>query len=772
MAKVAKRNLEVDPWVIREVGFHPERSQVSESIFAVANEFAGVRGSFEEGYSGKSMPGFYFNGIYEKGEHKYAVKFKGFADYWTHMVNGVDWLYTRIILDGEQLDLATSKVDEFVRQIDMRRCIVERSFVWKTKSGKQLYLKFERFLSMDDMRIGAQRISFKPLNFSDDVDLTFGLDFGTTYYLRDMQPWAVVEQEQSVDRIAALGRVESSGHRVFAAFRLNVNGEPFVQDRLSGQNVTLSLTEGETLVVEKLTVFHTEKDSELSDSNVWKTGLDAFEKRAELTFADTEIAHLKYWADVWAHLDVVIEGDDENQQGFRYCIFHLHQTYHGADPSFNVGAKGLTGEAYWGVTWWDTETYCLPFYIFNNRKAARNLIDYRYRTLPGAKGRAADFKLPGARYPMCTIDGEETCEVWQHGDLEIHVSAAVAYGVWKYVHLTGDTDFLFDRGAEILVEVARFYAARGGWGQQTGKFGFWGVMGPDEMHTMVNNNAYTNFMAKKSFEWAFQALEKMEREQPGKFQTLEKAIGLKSEEIADWKNKAEKMDLMLDPTSGIYQQHDGYFNMPHMEYNDIPDDQFPVLQKWAYIDLFRYDLIKQPDVLLFFFLFGTEFDQEALRKNFEYYESRCSHESSLSPSIHSILAVWLEKGQKAFDYSRYASRLDLDDYNNNTHEGLHVTSMAGAWMNLIYGFGGLKSDGDCLSFHPVLPKQWTAFSYRLYVMETAILTVHITQKVVRFSIEGADSYEIEVCGETLAVTPEGVTVSLKINSVVQGARDE
>ncbi|MEN7973871.1 MAG: beta-phosphoglucomutase, partial [Verrucomicrobiota bacterium] len=646
-------------------------------------------------------------------------------------------------------------------RVDMRRGILERSFIWETAAGKRLKLTFERFLSMADPHVGAQRIRFEALNFSGELELVCGLDFGTLYHLRGIRPWQAVRQEKTGGWTVALGRTESSGHRVFAAFHLNVEGTPFVQDRLNGERITLKLKEEEEASVEKLSVFHTEKEASLSDDAVWDAGMQECAVREALAVSAAEAAHTAYWADVWAHLDVVIEGDDENQQGFRYCIFHLHQTYHGADPRFNVGAKGLTGESYWGVTWWDTETYCLPFYLFNNRKAARNLIDYRYRTLEGAKNRAADFHLPGARYPMCTIDGEETCDVWQHGDLEIHVSAAVAYGVWKYVHLTGDEQFLFEKGAEMLVEVSRFYAARGGWGQQTGKFGFWGVMGADEMHTMVNNNAYTNLMAKKSFEWTLQTLGKMERKQPGLFQALEERIGLTAEERADWRKKADAMELMLDGETGLYQQHEGFFNLPHIDYAQIPDEQFPVQKTWPYVDLFRFDLIKQPDVLLFFFLFGSEFDRESLRLNFNYYEPRCSHESSLSPAIHSILAARLGEAEKAFDYARFASRLDLDDYQNNTCEGLHVTSMAGAWMNLVYGFGGLRSDGERLCFNPICPARWKAFSFRIYVNETDVMTVRVDDDSATFTMSDGGETEIEVFGETVAVPAKGVSVPLR-----------
>ncbi len=764
MAKTANRYLEIDPWVIEEKGFHPGRSEVSESIFALANEFMGVRASFEEGFSGESVQGSYFNGIYECGEHHYATKFKGFAERWTYMVNSVDWLYTRLSLDGEALDLGQVKFSDFNRKVDMRRGVVERSFIWETPSGKRLKLVFERLLSMKHPHLGMQRIAFEALNFSGDVALVLGSDFGVTYHLRETQPWSVVKRDCESAATMAMGRVASSGHRVYCAFLLKgdqvAGAEAFTEDRVNARKLTLSLAEGKALSIERLAVLHSEKDASLDDATVWSAGLERFGKYKEMDWAQAVQEQEAYWQDVWSHVDVVIEGDDENQQGFRYCIFHLLQTYHGANPRFNVGAKGLTGEHYWGVTWWDTETYCLPFYLFNNREAARNLISYRHRTLPGAMGRAQQLQQNGARYPMCTIDGEEVCDVWQHGDLEIHVSAAVAYGVWKYVHLSGDKEFMRTQGLEILIQVARFYASRGSWGARSGKFGYWGVMGPDEMHTMVNNNAYTNFMAKKSFDWALRYLEEVKAEAPDAYQAVIEKTQLTPDEPSQWQKCSANMESMLDKETGIYEQHEGFFNLPHIEYNEIPDEQFPVLKKWPYIDLFRYDLIKQPDVLLFFFLFGSEFSDDELRANMAYYEPRCSHESSLSPAIHSILAARLGQMDKAYEYARYASRLDLDDYNNNTSEGLHVTSMSGAWMNLVYGFGGMRTDGSKLAFFPRLPAEWTAFSFQIYVTDEAILSVRVEPKQAIFELKGADELEIEVYGKPVSVTREALTVKI------------
>ena len=352
-------------------------------------------------------------------------------------------------------------------------------------------------------------------------------------------------------------------------------------------------------------------------------------------------AHAAYWERVWRTIDVRIEGDAENEQGIRYCIFQLHQTYHGVDPSLNVSAKGLTGESYWGATWWDTETYCLPFYIFNNPQAARNLLGYRHATLNGGAQRARQLDCRGARYPMATIDGSEIVGVWQHGDLEIHVSAAVAYGIWHYAHVTGDKEFLYGRGVEMLLEIARYYASRGQYSPATGEFGFWFVMGADEFHMGVHNNTYTNVMAKKCFQWALETAAEMRKQAPEQLRRVFKKIKLREAELRDWRRKARDMRVLQDPRTGLIEQHDGYFDMPRLPLAKVPPTDFPLYHHWAYVRIFRWDMTKQPDVLLLPFFFSREYSEKAKRVNFEYYEPRCSHESSLSPGIHSILAAEL-----------------------------------------------------------------------------------------------------------------------------------
>jgi len=763
VAKVAERYLDVDPWVIQETGFHPGHSEVSESIFSLGNEFMGVRGYFDEGYSGARLVGSYFNGVFEETDIAHPVTFLSFATLMRFMANTVDWLHTRFELDGETLDLAKSKFSQFRRRLDLRRGVLEREFVWTSPRGKQLRLAFQRFLSMTESHLGCQRITLTPLNFSGTVAVRVGVDFSPIHRAEGKNFWTCPRMGRVGAVVAALGEARRSKNKVFSSFRLvsSVAAKPKLikEEQYIGLALRLPLKKGLAATLDKLVVNHVEKNGKVSVDAVWKKGMAHAKRLAGATFDEALRRNDAYWQAVWNTLDVEISGDPVNQQGVRFSIFNMHQTYHGVDPSLNIAAKGLTGEAYNGHAFWDTETYCLPFYLFNNPKAARNLLGFRYNTLAGAMERARQFDCEGARYPMCTLDGTEACGVWQHGDLEIHVPGAVAYGIWHYVNVTGDREFLHEQGLEMLIQISRFFASRGAWSAKTGEFGFWFVMGPDEFHMAVNNNTYTNVLARKTFEWAIEGISEMKRSEPAAWRALAKKVGLKSGEPADWRKKARRMRVLLDTKTGVYEQHDGYFDAPHLDYHSIPVTDFPLYHHWAYDRLFRTDMIKQPDVLLLHFFFSHEFDEANKRVNYEYYEPRCSHESSLSPGVHSILAAELGMHNKAYEYWKYAARLDLDNYNRNSHSGLHITSMAASWLNVVYGFGGMRSDGRRLSFNPSLPATWKAFTFQV-IYRGSVLSVRVTREEVMLRIVSGSAFSVDVFDKTVRVTKAGISLPM------------
>lgn len=420
----------------------------------------------------------------------------------------------------------------------------------------------------------------------------------------------------------------------------------------------------------------------------------------------------RYWKSFWQNSDIEIDGDDGNQQGIRFCIFQLQQTYHGIDASNNIGAKGLTGEAYSGNTFWDTETYCLPYYLYNNVEAARYLLEYRYATLDLARKRARDLDCEGACYPIATINGEEACTLWQHASLQMQPSTGVAYGIYHYYCVTHDNEFLYTHGLEMLVEICRYLATRGQWDQKGEYFGYYAVMGPDEFQMMVNHNTYTNYMAQRTFLFTLESIQRM----PDKRKiSLFTKMKLTTVECQGWRNMARRMKILYDPKTKLYEQHEGFYSLPHIDIDKIPMEEFPLYSHWSYDRIYRNDMIKQPDVLMFQLLYREDFPLDVKRKNYEYYEPRCIHESSLSPSVHSIIACEIGKKEEAVKFFEFASRLDLDNYNRNTEEGLHTTSIAAAWLNIVFGFGGLCDGKLGVRISPMIPDAWSRYAFNILI---------------------------------------------------------
>lgn len=411
MPKVADQYLNVDPWLIVEEGFHPDRSRVSEAIFSSANEYMGVRGYFDEGYSGDRHVGSYINGVYEA--HKIGRSYKGISTSGNYMVNTLDWLYTRISAAGETLDLNASKFSGFKRSLDMRTGVVSREFVWSTKAGK-LRVRFERFVSMHDAKLGGQRLTLESEGFKGKVSVVFGLDFDTFHEQSNKKNfWDLLKTEGGKGQSAILARTQNTAKMVYSGFRLRSSqaSKPWSEGKKVGQSVSVSLALGKVEVFEKLVVNEARFSAKETPAGAWAKGTALRAKLAAGGFDAAVARHRTYWDRLWSTLDCTIEGDPENQQGLRYCIFQLHQTYHGSDPQANIGAKGLTGEFYNGHTFWDTEAYCLSFYLFNNPAAARNLLLYRYNKLPRPSlgPRRSTAKAPVSPSPRSTVRRIAAC---------------------------------------------------------------------------------------------------------------------------------------------------------------------------------------------------------------------------------------------------------------------------------------------------------------------------------------------------------------------------
>lgn len=752
MAKIADIYYDTNPWSIIEEGFYPVYALVSESIFSLGNEYMGVRGYFDEGYSGDRLVGSYFNGVYESQVVE-ASAYKGMIDKTEFIVNSVDWLYLRIEIDGEIVDLNHSAFKNFRRELNMKTGVLTRSYIWILRDGRELNLEFERFLSMKDAHYGGQCLKMTALNFSGDVVITAGLNFSNLHHMVGKNLWDCKEIYGGERKCSILGTTINTNQSVLSSCYFE--GTVFEGDLVNEQDIV------EDKKVLKRYIFNLKMQKPETFIRVVKNikGDNPRELIGNPDYDHLKAESAKWWSEIWEDSDIHIDGDELNQQGIRFCIFQMHQTYHGAEDGTIIGAKGLTGEAYSGNTFWDTETYCLPFYIFNNVEAAKNLLDFRSITLPEAKDRASALDCQGAFYPIATISGRECCSLWQHASLQLQPSTAVAYGIRHYENITKDIKFVFETGLPILIEVSRMLATRGSWNSDGSRYGYYGVMGPDEFQMMVNNNCYTNFMGKVTLEYTLDVLIRYQKVDKAAYLSFMKEHDLSSTELDNWSKLAEHMYIPYDEETQLFEQHEGYFDLPHIDIDKIPIEDFPLYHHWSYDRIYRNDMIKQPDVLMMMLLYNGRFTKEQLKNNYEFYEPRCIHESSLSPSVHSILAAELHKHEEAYRFFGFATRMDLDNYNRNTSEGLHTTSIAAAWMNIIYGFGGMRSDKEILSFSPSIPEAWEGYSFRIRYMED-VIEVNIKKDLAIFSTVNGSSIKVLIYNQEVSLNGDKTVITI------------
>ena len=761
MAKKADVYFDCLPWQVTEEGFAPAHSRVSESVFSLANEHMGVRGYFEEGGSINSLLGSYLGGIYELDGEETPGGYKGIVKQTHYMVCAPDYLYCPIAINGISLDLGAGGISCFKRTLDMRSGLLSRHFIWELPGGR-VSVAFERLLGMEDPRQAGQRITLTALDAPLAASLVLGVNGAVIHQMTGRCDWQ--DRGGLVDGLAAahLYETKTTGQKALYGFALHLpqgcTVTPMEKPLFTGLEAGCMLEPNKPVVFEKRIWVDSLRQGDAAMDAAALLDKAVSSARAGLDFDSLLKSNEAHYAGLWRTADVKIEGDPLNQQGIRYCIFQLHQTYRGFDGRNNIGAKGLTGEAYNGHAFWDTETYCLPYYLLNDVKAARNLLLFRYHTLPQARERAKQLDCKGACYPIATLNGKEACTLWQHASLQMQPSTSVAYAVWNYHHLTRDDAFLFREGIEMLVEISRYCTSRGNWNQDRTAYGYYGVMGPDEFHLMVNNSYYTNLMGKKTLEFTLQVLSRMEKEAPDAFADLCGKLSVTEQERADWSACAGAMRLTQNEHL-VFEQHEGYFSLPHLDIHAIPATDFPLYHHWSYDRIYRTDMIKQPDVLMAMFLHPGDYTQAEKVANYDYYEPRCIHESSLSPSIHSIFASELKRHEEAFRFFGFAARLDLDNYNCNTFEGLHLTSIAAAWVTIVFGFGGLRTDGAIPSLHPSIPAAWQGYQF-CFTLSGSTLNVKVRKETVTLSLVAGEPVKLFVYNREITVDREDVTLTL------------
>lgn len=746
-------NLVTDPWRIVEADFDPARVEAAESLFALGNGVMGGRANFEERYSGPSLQGNYIGGVYYPDKTRVGWWKNGYPEYFAKVLNAAFWIGVDVGIDGEPLDLATvAEVKSFYRETDMRRSVLTRRMTVTMRNGAEVAVEATRFLSLTRRELGVVRYAVTPLNraaaitFSPHIDA----DVRNADANYDEKFWEPVLTDGDVTQ----SRTRKSGFEAAWAQAVELEGAEFrceTQPEKVRHTAAVRCDAGRTATLYKYagicsSLNHAPADLAAAARAVaadgLRTGFDALLKEQE-----------EAWAARWHGCDIVIGGDPAAQQGIRFCIFMLLQTYTGVDTRLNIGPKGFTGEKYGGVTYWDTEAYCLPFYMATAGQAvARELLVYRYNQLDKAIENAAKlgFRDGAALYPMVTINGEECHNEWEITFEEIHRNGAIAYAIHNYIRYTGDEQYLADCGLEVLVGIARFWAQRITWSEALRKYVLLGVTGPNEYENNVNNNWYTSYIACWSMRYAARAARWVRENRPADYARIcAKRAFDEAAETAVWHRIADNMYLGEDRELGIFLQQDGYLDKEQTLVADLDPAERPINQKWSWDRILRSCFIKQADVLQGLYFFGEEFDLDTLRRNFYFYEPRTVHESSLSPCVHAVLAARLGDLEKAVEMYLRTARLDLDDYNREVAEGCHVTSMAGSWLSVVEGFGGMCVRDGVLSFDPRLPETWESLSFKVN-FRGRVLTVKVTRTAVEVSNEG-DPVEIALCGRRVLV---------------------
>lgn len=712
-----KQRIQADPWKIIETGFHEKENRFYESVMSLGNGHMGMRGNFEEEYSGDSLPGTYVAGVYYPDKTRVGWWKNGYPEYFAKVLNAVNFLYTPIQLNGVSLDLAKEEISAFSRILNMKTGILTRSFVVHRPEGR-VQFDIERFVSYADREIAAMRFTVTALEGSHQLCWAPGLNQNVRNEDSNYDEvfWESIDAEIDDSRGFVSSKTKKTAFVVGAAMAVNADSAAKIGEtahlQLASLQYEVALEEGSPVHLEKFVSVLTNRDHE--EAEIKPLAYAAVEKAKETGYSNLKEAHVQTWADMWQESDIEIEGDMAAQQGIRFNLFHLKQTYNGQDPRLNIGPKGFTGEKYGGSTYWDTEAFCIPVFLSTAQpEIARNLLIYRHNHLERAIENAQKLGLKGALYPMVTMNGEECHNEWEITFEEIHRNAAISYAIYQYVLYTGDRDYLLSHGLDVLIEISRFWAYRATWSQAKRAYVILGVTGPNEYDNNVNNNWYTNRMAKWNLEYTREVIEQTRFAQPDAMRKILDRHQLTEEELTRWKDVEEKLFEPKDESLGIFLQQDGYLDKEQILTTDLDPIHRPLNQNWSWDRILRSCFIKQADVLQGLFVLGHLYSKEVKERNFDFYEPRTVHESSLSPCVHSILAAELGRPEKAIEMFHRAARLDLDDYNNDTEDGLHITSMGGTWMNMVYGFGGLRIREDGLHLTPILPKEWTRYSFVL-----------------------------------------------------------
>lgn len=790
----------VEPWNITETEFKKENNYRNETAFSLSNGYIGTRGTFEEAYPfdiDTGLEGNFINGFYESEKIRYGEANFGSPLFSQSLLNVPNLKETRVCLDGEWFCMETGRTEDYARMLDMKGAELIRSLTFVSPKGKKARLVIRRLVSFEMKHIMAMRYEVTPLNFSGKITFLSRLqadvenhtrktnpivDYGP--FGRHLDPLRMQGDEKNLyyEGIAKNSRLVMAcgcSHRILGGFNGHErqNGERELQIRELDAELTLSacVEAGNPVALEKMICYvkasdivqeRPDSDSEGLENgikNELESKLEGFVvselKRAEKrTYGGLAESQRAYMEQFWETADIRIQGEDSDalQQGLRFNMFHTFQSA-GRDGCTGMGAKGLSGEGYEGHYFWDTEMYALPVFAYTEPDVAKRLLDYRYGTLDAARRRARILgHEKGALFPWRTINGEEASTYYPLGTAQYHINADIAYALSLYLQATGDTEYLKEKGAEILIETARVWADVGSFAScKGGKYCICCVTGPDEYNVLSDNNFYTNLMARENLRDAVSAVEYLERHAPECLAGLEERLNFSTDELKLWEEIIEKMYFPYDEERKVYPLDDGFMMRKPWDESKIPEEK----RAWLYenyhpLFIMRHRMSKQADAVLGMYLHSDCFSEEEIRRNYDFYQEVTLHHSSLSTCIFGIVACDIGYYDEAYTYFSQSARMDLDDYHNNLYAGIHAANMAGTWQAVVNGFAGLRCQKGILKFKPSIPEEWEGYSFKIRY-KGALIKVAVSKEKAEFVLEKGGPAAFYVRGRKVFMKEKG-----------------
>ena len=734
--------MEIDPWHIQSSKLEKGERRLQESLTSIGNGYMGMRGNFSEKYSGDHHQGTYIAGVWFPDKTRVGWWKNGYPEYFGKAINALNFSGVSLFIDDEEVDLYTDSITNFHLSLDMQKAVLSYSY---EKAG--VAVSVERFMSIVHPELAVFSFKFSSVDGQSHKVRTASFidaDVHNEDSNYEEKFWTVLDKggDKEGTYIANQTIANPFGVEQFTVLA----GQSFKGDfQAQGQetqeekviNYHEATVEQETLHFEKRVIVLTSRD--YSNLAAMHEALASLEEVIQVkSYTQLLQEHAEAWGERWELADVEIKGSDQAQQGIRFNLFQLFATYYGEDERLNIGPKGFTGEKYGGATYWDTEAYAVPLYLsLADQQVTQNLLRYRHKQLPQAQHNARQQGLAGALYPMVTFTGIECHNEWEITFEEIHRNGAIAYAIYNYSNYTGDETHLAQEGLEVLVEISRFWADRVHYSERQKAYMIHGVTGPNEYENNINNNWYTNTLATWVLNYTMEGLKKYPRPD----------LQVSTEELSQWTDITTHMYYPTDEELGIFVQHDGFLDKDLTPVADLDPKHLPLNQNWSWDRILRSPYIKQADVLQGIYFFGNQYSLEEKRRNFNFYEPLTVHESSLSPSIHAILAAELGMEDKAVEMYERTARLDLDNYNNDTEDGLHITSMTGSWLAIVQGFAQMKTWNGQLSFAPFIPNAWDAYSFRINY-RGRLLKVSVGEKLQIKLLKG-EPIALEVYGESV-----------------------